>query len=373
MPSYLVRVSVILVASFACSSLTQARADWSDRLLKTVVPRLIQRVAISLIEHELYDLEEAEDRPHRQPDTEPDNRIPYRYAPQRKARSQSFLPGVQIAQFRENQPGLHDDGSIGENIPDQALGTDFVRGAAGAASYHQMVDARLFVSYPMRGGIFKRNAAVKYIILHSTETGSPADAMRVIRSWSNRGTRHPGAQFVVDRDGTIYSTTDPDLATVHINIKKTRPGFSNDNSVGIEIVRSGNQRYTQTQLDSVMYLVTYLQDHYAVSDEHVTTHHLVQPSDRSDPVDFDLLSFRNAKRAFRQQALAWKRSSAKYNYATPIETVVPAPAPKLLRYGPASQRTYQYPVSSVLPQPAPDFRQTRWKRIVPDASHGQGH
>ena len=128
---------------------------------------------------------------------------------------------------------------------------------------------------------------MKYIILHSTETGHPADAQRVVTSWNRKGLRHPGAQFVVDRDGTIYNTVDPTYATVHVNQYKTLSGVNNDNSIGIEIVHTGNQAYTDSQVKSVACLVHYLQDRFMVSDNHIYTHHQVQPSDRSDPVNFD--------------------------------------------------------------------------------------
>jgi hypothetical protein len=206
-----------------------------------------------------------------------------------------------------------------------------------------LVAAKVFVSEPLHGSIFKRHGAVKYIILHSTETGSPADARRVIQSWNNRGLRHPGAQFVVDRDGTICSTTNPDLATVHIDTSKTLAGYSNDNSVGIEIVRSGKQRYTSAQMDSVTYLVSYLQSHYGVPDSCVTTHHHVQPSDRSDPVGFDLAAFETAKAELGTSALAHSGSLADSGSTTSSRSSALSHQPLHL-------------VSAVMPRPAPDFR-----------------
>ncbi len=198
----------------------------------------------------------------------------------------------------------------------------FEHGALGQQPFATMVANRVFISTPLHGSVFKRKDTIKYIVLHSTETASPADAKRVIQSWNNRGLRHPGAQFVVDRDGAIYATANPDLATVHINTKKTSAEYSNDNSVGIEIVRAGKQRYTQPQLNSVMYLVSYLQQHYQVPDQNVTTHHRVQPSDRSDPVGFDLLAFSRTKSDFENQAIVW--SGAHFVTATKT-TVASAP------------------------------------------------
>lgn len=175
----------------------------------------------------------------------------------------------------------------------------FKSGDSGHYTPQQLVKAGVFQHYPLTGGIFKRKEKVKHVILHSTETAKTADAKRVIRSWNNRGLRHPGAQYVVDRDGSIYQTVDPTYATVHVNINRTRLGVNNDNSIGIEIVRTGNQKYTESQLESVVRLVSYLQDRYEIPRQKVLAHGYIQPSDRTDPVGFDWHKF-NKDVAFLQ-------------------------------------------------------------------------
>lgn len=164
-------------------------------------------------------------------------------------------------------------------------------GSAGSYNPGTLVQAGIFSDVqPLLGGIFERREKVRYIILHSTETESPADAQRVIRSW-NHGMRHPGAQYVVDRDGTIYQACDPNYGTVHVDIFRTQNGINNDNAIGIEIVRSGKQKYTPAQLDSVTRLVAYLQDHFKVGNDCIFGHGQIQPSNRTDPVDFNWNSF----------------------------------------------------------------------------------
>lgn len=167
----------------------------------------------------------------------------------------------------------------------------FEDGTAGKYDSAAMIAAGVFnAETPLRGGIFERREPVKYIIMHSTETESPANAPRVIRSW-NHGMRHPGAQFVVDRDGTIYQAVDPQYGSVHVDVFRTKNGVNNDNSVGIEIVRSGKQRYTKTQLASVTKLVAYLQGRFNVANEGIFGHGMIQPSNRTDPVDFNWNNF----------------------------------------------------------------------------------
>jgi N-acetylmuramoyl-L-alanine amidase len=189
----------------------------------------------------------------------------------------------------------------------------FTRGQASKYAPYQLLQAGIFQDDPLLGGIFRRREDVKYIILHSTETGRAADASRVIKSW-NRGLRHPGAQYVVDRDGIIHQTVDPSFGTVHVDIFRTLLGVNNDNSIGIEMVRSGDQKYTPEQLTSVEHLVVYLQSYFNVSDDHIYSHHEVQPSDRTDPVNFDWTAFNAAKAGLHTQAVAFKRRA---NTSTP--------------------------------------------------------
>ncbi len=186
------------------------------------------------------------------------------------------------------------------------ISRSFHQGYADSFTARSLVRAGLVSYHPLRGGIFWRREPVKYIIMHSTETGIPLSAERVIESWSSSGLRHAGAQYVVERDGTIFQAVDPDLGTVHINIFKTLPGINNDNSIGIEMNHTGHQDYPAVQLQSVVKLVAYLQERYKVSDENVITHRYAQQGDHTDPVNFDWDGFIANKNSFRNRAIAYK-------------------------------------------------------------------
>lgn len=183
---------------------------------------------------------------------------------------------------------------------------DFRQGTAKHIGYTELVKDGVFIRKPLAGSVFNRTQAVQFIVLHSTETRHPADAERVIDSWNNRGDNgrrlNPGAQFVVDRDGKIYTTASPDKATIHVNDSRTKRGIVNQNSVGIEIVRTGEQQYTYAQKMALTRLVSYLQDRYGLGESRIVTHGQIQPSTRRDPVDFDLSAFNKSRRQFRQAA-----------------------------------------------------------------------
>lgn len=168
----------------------------------------------------------------------------------------------------------------------------FAAGGAGAYSPELLVKAGVFIRCPLIGGIYERREPVRNIIIHSTETGSPADAYRVVASWNRHGLRHPGSQYLVDRDGSILQTVDPRLATVHVDRFKTLYGVNNDNSIGIEVVRACKQKYTEAQLQSLSLLVCYLQKRFDITQ--IYGHGQVQPSDRSDPVAFNWTGFSRA-------------------------------------------------------------------------------
>ena len=245
---------------------------------------------------------------------------------------------------------LHIRKDFDKGLAERYKATDLVR--AGVANYH-----------PIHGGVFNRREPVKYIIVHSTETGPPVSATRVIDAWSSLGRRHAGAQFVVERDGKIYLACDPELATVHVNIFKTLPGINNDNSIGIEMNHTGHQNYPQEQREAVKRLVSYLQDRYHVTNENVITHRYAQQGDHTDPVAFDFDDFLAQKDDFHNRALAMKRDSAPpvVPVSTPaaVETaaspVVPTATPVVPTATPPSVAPpIETAASPELPPKAPD-------------------
>ncbi|MBA3995197.1 MAG: hypothetical protein C0469_16890 [Cyanobacteria bacterium DS2.3.42] len=183
---------------------------------------------------------------------------------------------------------------------------DFRQGTARHVGYTELVRDGVFIRKPLEGSVFERTKPVQFIVLHSTETRRVADAERVIDSWNNRGDNgkrvNPGTQFVVDRDGKIYTTASPDKATIHVNDSLTRRGVKNQNSVGIEIVHTGEQQYTYAQKMALTRLVSYLQDRYRIRDSKIVTHGQIQPATRTDPVGFDVSAFHRNRKQFRETA-----------------------------------------------------------------------
>lgn len=205
----------------------------------------------------------------------------------------------------------------------------FSQGLADGYPARSLVKAGIVSYHPLRGGIFWRREPIKYVIIHSTETGIPLSAIRVIESWSSMGRRHPGAQYVIERDGCIYQALDPDLASVHVNIFKTLPGINNDNSVGIEMCHTGSQEYTESQVSSLIKLVVYLQGHYHVPDENVITHRYAQQGDHTDPVNFAWDRFIADKDRMQRSAVGLKVAMLNNEAVNWQTAILPLPEPFL--------------------------------------------
>ncbi|MBU6451254.1 MAG: N-acetylmuramoyl-L-alanine amidase [Cyanobacteria bacterium REEB67] len=233
----------------------------------------------------------------------------------------------------------------------------FERGTADSYPARTLVRAGVVHYHPLHGGIFWRREPIKYIVMHSTETGVPISAVRVIESWTSMGMRHPGAQYVVERDGTIYQAVDPDLATVHVNIFKTLPGINNDNSIGIEMNHTGSQDYPQVMRDSVIKLVGYLKHRYNIDEGNIITHRYAQQGDHTDPVHFDWDGFLAQVNTFHNQAIAYRNSRT----ASDAQRWQREPEPKA--------NTYLKPHKELGKNSRPDLTPPAERPVVPEGEN----
>jgi N-acetyl-anhydromuramyl-L-alanine amidase AmpD len=146
-----------------------------------------------------------------------------------------------------------------------------------------------------------RSAPPETIVYHFTETDSLDQTLSVL---DERGL---SANYIVDKDGTIYETVNPDSKAYTQGIVKDPrqdlPGASgtiadpNDRAIGIEIVNEGNAanpgsteltdfaRYTPEQLAAVDDLTRYLTERYGItpSRETLLAHSDLNTVDKYDP------------------------------------------------------------------------------------------
>lgn len=208
----------------------------------------------------------------------------------------------------------------------------FDEGKAGKYTVQQLVDAEVFKFYPVANlhpkalasdddkSIRLRNgkalevnnsvwgkklirACLLYGVMHSTEDGK-LGARGTIDSWNNdcaAGKRSSSTPFVVGRslnEAEIYVTADFERRWQrHCSSALTQvEPVVNWNSIGIEMEHSSLEKldYTETELDAVARLWTYVQQRSGIADKCIYTHAELQghlpkehKSFRSDPEEFN--------------------------------------------------------------------------------------
>lgn len=112
----------------------------------------------------------------------------------------------------------------------------------------------------------KRNETL-YVILHTTEAEFPT---------IHKIKRHANANYLVDRDGTVYAIVNPDHWANHAG-KSMWEGRENisDVSIGIEVIGYHYAPLTEQQYASLKPLVKELQSKYKISDKNVLGHYQV--------------------------------------------------------------------------------------------------
>lgn len=123
----------------------------------------------------------------------------------------------------------------------------------------------------IRNVTMKVGRKIKYIVTHYTGTGACAENNC---KYFSSGNRNASADFFIDKDGTIWQFN-ADIAnyyTWHCGDGKGKYGITNANSIGIEVVSSGEE-YTQAQKDALRSLVAALMADYGVEAANVVRHY----------------------------------------------------------------------------------------------------
>lgn len=126
-----------------------------------------------------------------------------------------------------------------------------------------------------------RRSPIKGVVLHQT-WGS--DTMEGNGSWSNK--KGTGANYYIDKQGRVYQWAPDDVAMGHIGKGRNhpnnkRPDFTNDNTIGIEIMTRPNERPNEKQIAAARALVLAKAKEHGFSVNDVFGHgELTSPSHR---------------------------------------------------------------------------------------------
>ncbi len=123
------------------------------------------------------------------------------------------------------------------------------------------------------------------IVLHSSysPSGDPYSVSAVITLWKSYGV---APHYMVARDGTVYRlVADKDIA-YHAGESEMKDGRKNVNdfSIGVEILNTKDDEYTEAQYQAVSDLIGYLKGNYAV--KYVVGHDDIAPGRKTDPWNF---------------------------------------------------------------------------------------
>lgn len=125
------------------------------------------------------------------------------------------------------------------------------------------------------------------IILHSSYDAlgdEPYSVSGLIKEYEEYGV---SAHYLIDRKGVIYQLVADKNVSYHAGVSKVPDGRSNVNdfSIGIEMMTTEKEDYTNAQYGAVQKLVDGLKSRYAI--KYVLGHDDIAPGRKSDPWNFD--------------------------------------------------------------------------------------
>lgn len=128
--------------------------------------------------------------------------------------------------------------------------------------------------YHGKYNINTRTAAIKYIVVHYTGSGtSKSGSAKNNCIYFSGGDRQASAHYFID-DGGVWEYADPKTYyTWHCGDGHGKYGITNANSIGIEVCQNHDLPFTETEIKYLTELVLLLMNKFNVSSEHVVRHY----------------------------------------------------------------------------------------------------
>lgn len=130
----------------------------------------------------------------------------------------------------------------------------------------------------------RKGNEITAIILHHTGKGG----LKAAVSWFKSKKSGVSAHYVVDRDGTIIQMVKEENKAWHAgkSVLHTK-AHVNRFSIGIEIVSTGKDGYTDEQYESVAFLCKVARKKYDIEDSYIVGHNAIAPDRKIDPANFE--------------------------------------------------------------------------------------
>ncbi len=158
-----------------------------------------------------------------------------------------------------------------------------VRQPAETAPQMNIIDRKVDFGF----GVPKEARTIDTVVLHSSYNstgGDPYSVDKVIDIWRGYGV---APHYMIDRKGNIYRLVDDANIAYHAGVSKMPDGRTNVNdfSIGIEILNTKEDKYTQAQYDAVNNLIAYLRGKYSI--KQVVGHADIAKGRKDDPWNFN--------------------------------------------------------------------------------------
>ncbi len=120
-----------------------------------------------------------------------------------------------------------------------------------------------------------------YVIIHYTANNS---CEATLQEFTTPGGREASAHYVICRDGTVHHMLNDLLRSHHAGDSKWGNNTDiNSSSIGIELVNTGTQTYTEEQINSLLVLLERLKSAYKIPVPNFIGHGDVAPARKPDP------------------------------------------------------------------------------------------
>ena len=126
----------------------------------------------------------------------------------------------------------------------------------------------------------RKKRIIKYIIIHYTGMRNQALAIKRLQSKVAKVSTH----YLISKKGVIYQMVDDKNVAWHAG--KSRWGQDknlNKNSIGIELVNSGNEKFPLKQMKNLCNLIKYLKNSHKINKNNVLAHSDISPERKIDP------------------------------------------------------------------------------------------
>jgi hypothetical protein len=137
------------------------------------------------------------------------------------------------------------------------------------------------------GFTYSSGRDIDTIIIHSSYNalgGEEYDTEKLIDEYRQYGV---AAHYLIDRKGRIYQLVEDKNIAYHAGVSEVPDGRKNVNnfSVGIEIMNTKNDKYTDSQYESLNQLIERLKDKHTI--KYILGHNEIAPGRKTDPWNMD--------------------------------------------------------------------------------------